>query len=207
MVKILLILFASLSLYAQSSEFEMFKKFEKQDKSEFKVLKSKIEKCIKNWDFVCAQKDLSLLKNYVTTKNDVETVVRLKNNLSYEKDRKKRQEEEALLKQKIAHSRKSIRIGDCRNGNGGYRGCSLYVNGSYDGSIFYKLKNDNTYDIYILGSKNAGSNGGYYSTSLHSVWTTQCGDSVFGSSSKKIFVYDLEKALYMYADCYINGTY
>ena len=59
---------------------------------------------------------------------------------------------------------------------------------------------------FILGSKNASINSGFYDTNLHRVWTTSCGDSVYGRSHQK-FVYELSKALYMYANCSINGVY
>jgi len=198
---VILILVSTL-LFASMSDFDQFEQFDKQDKQEFNSLKKKIQKCIKKWDFECANKKIKKIKKYVTSKKDSKVITDLKIALSNEKY-KKQEHEEA---QRRANAKKSIKITNCQNGSGGATMCTLYVNGNYDGNIFYKLKSNGDYDIYILGSKNAFTNSGFYDTSLHRVWTTSCGDSVFGRSSKK-FVYDLSKALYMYANCSINGVY
>lgn len=198
---IFLILLSTL-LFASMSDFDQFEQFDKQDKQEFNSLKNKIQKCIKKWDFECAQNDIKKIKRYVTSKKDSKIIADLKIALSNEKYKKQEYEE----RKRRANAKKSIRIGNCHNGSNGAMMCTLYVNGSYDGNIFYKLKSNGDYDIFILGSKNAYTNSGFYDTNLHRVWTTRCGDSVFGRSEKK-FVYDLSKALYMYANCSINGVY
>ncbi len=194
--------FIPVVLFAGMDDFEAFEAFDKQDKSEFETLKKEIQKCIKGWDFACAQKDLAKIRSKVTSKKDAQTIAMLKTALSEEKE-KKRAYEEARRR---ANAKKSIRIADCQNSSGGTIMCTLYVNGKYDGNIFYKLEDTDKYNIFILGSKNAANMAGYYSIELNSVWTTRCGDSVFGSSNK-IFVYDISKALQMYANCAINGGY
>lgn len=208
MIRLLLVLFFSFSLYAQTGDLDMFDQFEKQDKQEFVHLKKQIEKCIKNWNFSCAQKKLAQIKNYATTKKDVQDIRNLKTELADARYEKRRQDEERRLKEELARAHKSVQIGNCQRGTNSYEMCQLFVDRKRDGFIFYKLKDTNTYDIYIQGSKSvAAGNGGYYSMSLNSVWTTQCGDSVFGHHAKRIFVYNLSKALYLYANCFVNGKY
>ncbi len=198
---VFLILLSTL-LFASMSDFDQFEQFDKQDKQEFNSLKNRIQKCIKKWDFECASSNIKKIKKYVTSKKDSKVIADLKVALSNEKYKKQEYEEA----KRRANAKKTIRIGNCHSGSGGAIMCSLNVNGSYDGNIFYKLKSNGDYDIFILGSKNASTNSGFYDTNLHRVWTTSCGDSVYGRSHQK-FVYDLPKALYMYANCSINGVY
>lgn len=201
-MRYILLILTCTYLFANMTEKEQFEYFDKQDKKEFKLLKGKINKCIKDWNFSCADSKLKIIKRYVTSKKDVQTIRRLKNILLNEKSKKRAQEEA----QRRANAYKSIKITDCQNRSGGTVMCTLYVNGNYDGNIFYKLKDTDKYNIFILGSKNAATNSGYYDIKLHSVWTTRCGDSVFGRSNR-ISVYDISTALNMFANCSINGRY
>ncbi len=183
-------------------DFEQFEAFDNQDKKEFNNLENQINNCIEEWDFECAANKIRKIKKFVTSKKDATTISNLQAALADAKE-KKRAYEEA---QRRANAKKSFTIGNCQNARDGAIMCTLRVKGEYDGNIFYKLENDGKYNIFILGSKNASNCQGFYDTTLHRVWTTRCGDSVFGASQKR-FVYDLSSALKMYASCAINGNY
>jgi hypothetical protein len=198
-IPLILVLLISILL---ADDFSAFEQFDNMDKTNFKKYEQKINNCIKEWKFECAKENLNKIKRYITKKSDNNTISSLWSKLYAEQDKKERYEEA----KRRANANKSIELKNCQSASGGARMCSMYVNNRYDGNIFYKLKNDGNYNIFILGSKNAKNNSGFYDTKLHRVWTTYCGDSVFGAS-KKVHVYDLSKALYMYANCSINGRY
>jgi len=200
-MRVLFIAFLFVNLLL-ADDFAAFEQFDNMDKINFKKYEQKINNCIKEWKFECAKENLSKIKRYITQKSDNNIISSLWDKLDAEQDKKEQYEES----KRIANSHKYITLKNCQNASGGSRMCTIYVNNSYDGNIYYKLKNDGNYNIFILNSKNAKNNSGFYDTKLHRLWTTYCGDSVFGVS-KKIYVYDLSKALYMYANCSINGRY
>ncbi|WP_353662903.1 hypothetical protein [Hydrogenimonas sp. SS33] len=141
------------------------------------------------------------IRRYVSTKKDSRTIAQLQEAL--------KREETRYEAARQANRHYDIAIRGCKNGAGSAIMCTLYVDGRYDGNIFYKSRSDGNdgFDIFILGSKHAGASmGGYYDTSLHRVWTTKCGDSVFGASPR-IMVYSISDALMMYAECAVNGKY
>ncbi len=178
-----------------ANDIDAFAAFEKEDAKNFSSLKSQIQSCIENKNFQCAEKKLQEIKQYVSTKKDSQTIAYLQNRL----------QEEENYQQEIANANKSISIRNCRPSSGGKNLCNLYVNGKYDGNIFY-YNRDDSYIIFILGSKNARNIDGAYRPSLHDVWTTECKSSVFDRSDK-IMVYQLSDALFLYANCAINGKY
>lgn len=191
----IIIIFFALGATAKMSDFAQFAQFEKRDKQMFSQLKQEIKQCIDTDNFSCAQKKLHQIKQYVTSKHNVQTVRALKKSLAQAIEQKRA----------LAQHNKSIRITNCQYKNSSTTMCTLYVNGQYDGNIFYKRKDD-TFTIYILGSKNATTTEGFYDPNLHRVWTTRCGDSVYNRSNQR-FVYKIGTALYMFANCAINGKY
>lgn len=187
---LLLLLLYTASIFAKMSALEQFEQFEREDKRNFALLKQKIESCIDAQDFACAQKNLKQIKQYVTSKHDVQTIRKLQTTLAKAKERKRA----------LAHRSKSITISDCQYTKKDTTMCTLYVNGKYDGNILYRFE-DRKYTIFILGSKNAATTEGFYDPELYRVWTTRCGDS------KSHYGLKIAKALYMFANCAINGKY
>lgn len=118
-------------------------------------------------------------------------------------DNEKYEEQKQLdYQEKSKQTQDFIKIDDCRPSNNGSTMCTLYINGNYDGSIFYTVKSDGRYPIYIMGSKNAKNyTHGHYDTNLHNIYTTDCGSSPSGS------VNSISKALYKFTECAINGRY
>ncbi len=195
----ILIFVTSLVFAGGFNDFSQFEKFEKADMKTFLFLKREAKKCIKDRDFNCSKEKIKSMKKYIVTKKDKSVIIALKESLADEM-RKKREEELAAL-----NSNKHIRLSDCRKSSSGHdtNVCTIYVNGKYDGGVFYYYNHDNSklINIFILGSKNAKINNGYYDTSLNSVWTTNCGKTRIGE------VRSLSKALYYFANCSINGRY
>ena len=189
------------TLLFSADGFDAFDRFEQADKKSFEQLEKQIRQCIDHDDFSCAREKLEQIKPYVSTKKDSRTIANLREDLNSEEQRY-----EAALQ---ANKNHTVTIGNCQNGSGSARMCNLYVDGQYDGNIFYKPRSDGNegYDIFTIGSKHvSASMGGFYDSSLHRVWTTACGDSVFGRSSK-IMVYSVSDALKMFANCGANGRY
>ncbi len=186
------------------NSFDQFNKFDKQDKQEFDRLKKETKHCIINWDFDCARNNLGKMKKYITSRKDNTIISSLWDDLYAQKREKERQEEaqrQAEEAQRQANSNKSINITDCSYTNWNRQTmCTLNVNGSYDGNIVYYYKN-NVYNIFITGSNSASIISGGYNPSLNNIDTTACGESSIGS------VNSVSQALYMYANCAINGHY
>ena len=189
-------------LFGAKSGFDQFEQFEKMDKIEFNKLKSKVNKCLDRWDFGCAEDAIGKMRQYAGSRKDIQKIYALKSKLQAKREEKARRDEARRKANRI----KSIKIASCSNSSGGGKMCMLYVNGRRDGFIFYHLNSDNTYQINISSSKYAKSNSGFYDPKLHRVWSTYCGDSVFGASPKK-FVYSLSDALFEYAKCSLVGRY
>jgi len=195
-----IILMSTLLFGASFDDFSAFNQFEKMDTNRFLELKQKIQNCTKKWNFPCAENYLEKIKKYITKKSDNEVIASLRSELNHQKQMQ-------LQAQERANSDKKIVMKYCGNGSGRTYKCSLYVNDNYDGIIYYYYDSGNrVYTISINGSKNAETTGGYYDPKLNDVWTTRCGSSVYGRSNK-IFVYDLKKAMKMFANCAINGKY
>ena len=95
------------------------------------------------------------------------------------------------------NQKKSINIRNCQE-NFGAIACSLFVDGDYKGRIYYKAIDSHSYNIDIVGS--APMSPAIYNESLHQLSSVKCGNTRLGA------VHSLSEALYMVANCSINGS-
>ncbi len=196
MKKIWLFFCITLLSFGAMDKNSLFEKFEKMDSMEFNRLLKKAYNCIDREDFVCAEKNWSKLRVYANNQEDMKSIERL----YYSIKSAKKAKEQRL---RASNSRdKRISFKYCKKGSGkGIMTCEMLVDGKYDGSIYYTAKENNIYRIFIMGSKNASINEGYYDVSMSRVWTTKCGKSQVNRTGT------LSQALYKFAECSINGHY
>ncbi len=172
------------------NDFDQFEQAEKLDKQNFNAIKKEALKCIKSWDFKCAKYKISKLKKYISTKKDMVQIKNLKEKLA----------EEKIKQYKATNKNKDILIKNCNYASWNrHTTCSLFINGKYEGTIWY-YPNDDLYNIQI-SSNSVTANAGYYNPKLHYTHTVNCGDSTTFKTR------GITQSLYQYANCYINGNY
>ncbi len=177
-------------IYANASDsLQIIQKYKKRDKVMFDKRVQTARNCISKKDLSCFLKALGGLDEYANSKKDLFVIQSLK-------------DEYKVLRKRIKRKNlKRVDIKTCSSAESGYRKCRLYVNGKYDGFIFYGLKNDE-YKIYIGGSKYVAlGNNGFYTPKIDMLFTTGCGRTKMGK------VKNLEQALKMYVECAYNGSY
>ena len=176
----------------QCGSLDLLKKFEKEDEKKFIEIVKKATQCIEKKDYQCAESKINQIKAYVNHSYNLNKISELKLDLMESKQKPE------------SGNLKNFTLEECTNATIGGGKCILYVNGKYDGLIFFKLDKKNGYDIYsisIRGSKYAKTNAGYYDPSLHMLFTSECGTTKMESVMK------LKKALKMFANCSLNGNY
>jgi len=76
-----------------AGDLDLFKRFDRYDKKMFNKYLNKAKKCIKKWNFSCAEDALAKAKKYISSKRDKEKIKRMYSYLEEEKERKRRKEE------------------------------------------------------------------------------------------------------------------
>jgi len=180
--------------FSYADDFDLFEKFDKEDKETFNSLIEQARECIKNWQFYCARDALKKAKNYITSKKDKQKINQM---YGYLKEEERRKEEQERLEEM---RRNAITITLLRKEyKPEFIEYEVEVRTGYGDTdrflVFATPHGDGTYNIGSFKFSSSGS----YSSPLGWLSTSHCG--------RKTEVNSLEKAVFYYLKCMYKGSY